>query len=193
MNPVHLISFFQSQSVSFTVPHHLQKKMQSFSYVPVSKHTHTHTHTHTNTHTQTHVRGAHIIFCNLDELMTSLLCFLHYVIDQFCITSDKNFLLDSIQPCSSNATKCPVRVTGLLPAVLTFRKVIWAMIHYDYCQGKYFLGCFQSLNTVLEINLCLKPLFSVGSDNLCLEREYWKTVTVVVEWQRLLPQKTSLG
>ena len=35
------------------------------------------------------VRGAHIIFCNLDKLMTSLLCFLHYIIDQFHNTCDK--------------------------------------------------------------------------------------------------------
>ena len=30
-----------------------------------------------------YIRGAHMMFCNLDELMTSLLCFVHYIIDQF--------------------------------------------------------------------------------------------------------------
>ena len=35
------------------------------------------------------IRGAHIMFCNLYELMTSLLYFLRYIIDQFsntCVT-----------------------------------------------------------------------------------------------------------
>ena len=35
------------------------------------------------------IRGAHIMFCNLDELMTSLLCLLHYIIDEFRNTCDK--------------------------------------------------------------------------------------------------------
>ena len=39
----------------------------------------------------------------------------------------------------------------------------------------------------MEINLRAKPLFSGGSDNSCLKRERWKTMTVVVEWQRHLP------
>ena len=47
---------------------------------------------------------------------------------------------------------------GLLPTVLTF------------CEG------------IFEINLRPK-LFSGGSDSSCLERERWKTMTVVVEWQ----------
>ena len=66
------------------------------------------------------------MFCNLDELMTSLLCLLHYIIDQFRNTCDKK-LLDSVQPFSFHATKCPVRVTGLLPAVLTFREGIFEL------------------------------------------------------------------
>ena len=33
--------------------------------------------------------GAHIRFCNLDELMTSLLGFLHYIVEQFRTTCDK--------------------------------------------------------------------------------------------------------
>ena len=63
-----------------------------------------------------------MMFCNLDELMMSLLYFLHYIIDQFRNICDKIVLLDSIQPFSFHATKCPVRVTGLLPAVLTLRE-----------------------------------------------------------------------
>ena len=31
------------------------------------------------------------MFCNLDGLMTSLLCFLHYIIDQFVILVTKKF------------------------------------------------------------------------------------------------------
>ena len=65
--------------------------------------------------------------CNLDKLMTSLLCFLHHIIEQFRNTCDKKILLDSIQPFSFHATKCPVRVTGLLPAVLTFREGIFEL------------------------------------------------------------------
>ena len=66
------------------------------------------------------------MLCNLDELMTSPLWvfFLHHTIDQFHITFDNFFVLDSVQPFSDHATKCLVRVTGLLPAVLTFREVI---------------------------------------------------------------------
>ena len=39
------------------------------------------------------IRGAHIMFCNLDELMKSLLCYLHYITDQFCNTCDIIFYL----------------------------------------------------------------------------------------------------
>ena len=33
------------------------------------------------------------MFCNLGELMTSLLCFLHYIIDQFGNACDEKFHL----------------------------------------------------------------------------------------------------
>ena len=33
------------------------------------------------------------MFCNLEELMTSLLSFLHYIIDQFRNTCNKKFYL----------------------------------------------------------------------------------------------------
>ena len=66
------------------------------------------------------------MFCNLDELMTSLLCFLHYILDQFGNACEKNSL-DSVQPFSFHARKYPVRVTGLLPAVLTFSERIFEL------------------------------------------------------------------
>ena len=78
-------------------------------------------------HSTNRVRGAHIMFCNLDELMTSLLCILHHIIDKFCNTCDKKISLDSVQPFSFHVTKCPVRVTSLLPAVLTFREGIFEL------------------------------------------------------------------
>ena len=67
------------------------------------------------------------MFCNRDELMTSLLCFLHYIIDQFRNACDKKNSLDSVKPFSFHATKCPVRVMGLLPAVLTFREGVFEL------------------------------------------------------------------
>ena len=66
------------------------------------------------------------MFCNLDKLMTSLLCVLHYIIDQ-CHNTLQKSLLDSAQPFSFHATKCPVRVVCLLPAVLTFRGGIFEL------------------------------------------------------------------
>ena len=67
------------------------------------------------------------MFCNLDERMTSLRFFLDYIIDQFDIACDKKNSLDSVQPFSSHVTKCPVRVMGLLPAVLAFRDGIFEL------------------------------------------------------------------
>ena len=62
------------------------------------------------------------MFCSLDDLMTSLLCSLHHITDQFHNTCDKKIILDSIQSFSLHATKCLIRVTGLLSAALTFCK-----------------------------------------------------------------------
>ena len=42
------------------------------------------------------------MFCNLDKLMTSLLCFLHYIIDQFHNNCDKKFYLI---PCDKMSGK----------------------------------------------------------------------------------------
>ena len=77
--------------------------------------------------TDSNIRGAHIMFCNIDQLITSLFCFSHYIIDQFRNTCDKNNLLDSVQPFSFHATKCPVRVTDLLPAVSNFWEGIFRL------------------------------------------------------------------
>ena len=76
------------------------------------------------------------MFCNLDELITLLLCFF------FTLHHRQKILLDSVQPFSFHTPKCPVRVMGLLPAVLSFREGISS---YDYCQGRSFQECFQSL------------------------------------------------
>ena len=43
-------------------------------------------------HMYMHVRGARTMFCHLDEQMALLLCFLHYIIDQFHNTCDKKKL-----------------------------------------------------------------------------------------------------
>ena len=53
------------------------------------------------------------------------------------------------------------------------------MMYYAYGQGKSLQEChyFQVVQTVY----------------VCLERERWKSMTVVVELQRPLHQKTSLG
>ena len=73
------------------------------------------------------------------------------------------------------------------------RRDFRAMMYYDYCQGKSFQECFQSLKHCFGDQSPPKATISGGSDSSCLERERWETMTVVVEWQRPLPQKTSLG
>ena len=68
------------------------------------------------------------MFCNLDELMTSLLCFLHYIIDHFRNTYDKKiYLVPYNYFHSMRESVRPVRVTGLLPAMLTFREGIFEL------------------------------------------------------------------
>ena len=75
---------------------------------------------------QAYVRGAHIMFCNLDELITSLLCFLHYIIDQFRNTCDKKYFI----PYSHfHSMREYVRQgKDLLPAVLTCREGIFEVL-----------------------------------------------------------------
>ena len=70
------------------------------------------------------------MFCNVDEPMTSLRCYLHYIIDQFRNACDENNSIDSVKPFSFHATKNEkylVRVTGLLLPVLTFREGVFEL------------------------------------------------------------------
>ena len=50
----------------------------------------------------------------------------------------RKILLDSIQPFPFQNKKCPARVTGLLAAVLIFRKGICKSLCFDYCQEQSF-------------------------------------------------------
>ena len=63
----------------------------------VSSHCHLHSSTAGLSDSKFMIRGAHNMFCNLEELMTSLLCccccFLLYIIDQFYNTCDTKFYL----------------------------------------------------------------------------------------------------
>ena len=134
------------------------------------------------------IRGAHIMFCNLDELVTPLLSFLHYIIDQLRNTCDNKFYLIPYNHFHSHTTKCPVRMTGLLPAVLTFREGIFELrCILTTAREHLFKSAFKVKNTVLEINLSQKPLFAGGSDGSCQVRQRWMAMTVVVEWQLPLP------
>ena len=67
-------------------------------------------------------RGTHYVLqLRQTNDVNTLLFALHQT--NFVILLTKN-PLDSVQPSSFHATKCPVRVKGLLPAVLTFREGI---------------------------------------------------------------------
>ena len=90
------------------------------------------------------VQAAHIMFCNLDEVMTPLLCFLHYIIDQFRITFDKKcyFITIIFIPCKKMSGKGDGSSAS---SVDLSRSDFRAMMHYDYCQGTFFQECFQSL------------------------------------------------
>ena len=63
------------------------------------------------------------------------------------------------------------------------RRDFRAMMYYDYCHGKSFQQCFQSLKHCSGGQSILEPLFSGTSDSSCLERERLKMMTVVVKWQ----------
>ena len=80
------------------------------------------------------------------------------------------------------------------------RKDFPSMMYYDYCQGKFFQECFQSLKHCFGDQSPPKATvfrwfrqFMSGARTLEDDDRCWKTMTVVVEWQRPLPQKTSLG
>ena len=92
------------------------------------------------------LRGAHFMFCN-DDITT---LFLQHTIDQFRITSDKNILLDSVQPCFVPCDEVSGKgVRSSASIVDLSRSDFRATMHYDYCQGKHFQECFQSLKHAL--------------------------------------------
>ena len=85
---------------------------------------------------------------NLDELTTSLLCFcfFFYIIDQFRNTCTKFlFRATSLIPCDKMFGKGDGSSASNLDLP---RRDFRPMMYYDYCQGKSFEECFQSLNTV---------------------------------------------
>ena len=89
--------------------------------------------------------GHTLCFANLDELVTSLLCFLHDIIDQFHNTWDKKitrFRTTIFIPCDKMFDKGGVSSDS---SVDLSRRDFWAMMYYGYCQGKSFQECFQSL------------------------------------------------
>ena len=95
------------------------------------------------------LRGALIMFCNRDEIITSLIFFLYIGSQSSFIAGVTNRMLPDIPyrefiPCNT----FPVRVTGPLSAELTFAKLVPAMMYYNYCWGKSFRECFQSLKTL---------------------------------------------
>ena len=91
------------------------------------------------------IGGVHIMFCNLDELMTSLLCFLLYIIEQFRNTCDKkvtSFRRTIFIPCEKMSGKGDGSSAS---SVDLSRRDFRAMVYYGYYQGKSFQECFQSL------------------------------------------------
>ena len=76
--------------------------------------------------------------------MTSLLCFLHYIIDQFRNTFDTKFymILIIFIPCNKMSRKGGVSSAS---SVDLARRDFRAMMYYDYCPRKSFQECFQSL------------------------------------------------
>ena len=89
------------------------------------------------------------MFGNRDKLMTSLFCFLHYIIDQFCNTYDKNIHAipyNRFIPCEKISGKGDGSSAS---SVDLSRRDFWAMMYCDYWQGKYFQEYFQSLKHCL--------------------------------------------
>ena len=90
-------------------------------------------------------RGAHIMFCKLDEIMH------HYFV--VCITSKTDFVLlvttHFIWFCTTIFIPCDKmsgKGDGLsASSVDLLRSDFRAMMYYDCCQGKSFQECFQSL------------------------------------------------
>ena len=53
----------------------------------------------------------------------------------------------SMSACAVGIFPGRVKVTGLLPAVLKLLRRDFRAMYYEYCQGKSFQNCFQSLKT----------------------------------------------
>ena len=66
-----------------------------------------------------------ILFCNLDDLMTSLLCLLHYNICQFCNTCRKKSFTGFNATIFISCDNMSGIVMGLLPAKVTFSEGIF--------------------------------------------------------------------
>ena len=94
------------------------------------------------------IRGAHIMLCNLDELITSLLCccFLYEIIDQFHNICNIFFFTwfhtTIFIPCDKMSGKGDGTSAS---SVDLSRRDFRAMMYYDYCQGKSCQDCFQNL------------------------------------------------
>ena len=92
------------------------------------------------------------MFCNLDELMKSLLCFLHYIIDQFRDICDNFFFFTSFRTTIFvPSDKMSGKGDGSSASCVDLSQSDFrAMMYYEYCQGKSFQGCFQSLKHCSE-------------------------------------------
>ena len=93
---------------------------------------------------------------------------------------------DSVQPYLFHATKCPARMMGLLPAMLTFREGIFGLWCIMTTARKKIQECFKAYTTVFEIDLRPKSLFLGGSD-ISGER----TVFVVYCSIMTMPERTQ--
>ena len=110
------------------------------------------------------------MFCNPDELMTSLLWFLQYIIDQFRNTCDitkfTGFLATIFIPCDKMSAEGDVSSAR---SVDLSRRNFRAMIYCDCCHGKPFQECFQSLKYSFADQSRSKTTVFSGSDCSCYE------------------------
>ena len=82
------------------------------------------------------------MFCNLDELMASLLFFLHYIINQFRNTCDKKFQLIPYNHFRSMRKKLSGKGDWSSASSVDLSRMDFrAMLYYDYCHGKSVQEC----------------------------------------------------
>ena len=132
------------------------------------------------------------MFCNLYELMTSLLCFLHYIIDQFRNTCDKKctwFRTTIFIPCDKIPGKGDVSSASSV----------------DLSRGIFELWCIMTTardffsRVLSKFKTLFWRLISVQSHcSQAVQTVHVWSVNVgrpwlVLEWLRPLPQKTFLG